>query len=349
MAFGLQVGQGLNPFIPSYNWTDQGVQNVLRIDYSRNPNDFDVLRWTKLMTTKQMLGVFQRMDPTNGTRVVNVNDYIWPLGNDMPRGQMNFFENATFACARYADPWWIPIETAEQSGNDEVAGHVATHAMKMMTIRTINAVTVAATAGNWPAANYKATATLLGGGAWLASSAANGWIKKGIQAAMQAVRIATGGLVKGSELIMVISPEVAIMISQTEEFKDFVKQSPDAAAIQRGDPSVVIPDYGIPRRLYGLRDIIVESSVRTTSQQGATVVSASILGNGVLFITRRGDLVGAAGQWDWSTIQCFSYKDLAIKSQLDTWNERIQGAVMDNYVFGVVAPQSGLYCADVTA
>lgn len=350
MAFTNQPGGGQNIYIPNYGWSDAELGGALCVNYSRNPASFKLNQWAKLYPTKNMSGVYQRWDPANGARVVAVSDFIWPLGNDVPKPVGDYFENATFLTARYGEAFMIPQQTIDQCPTvDLAAEYIGSHAQAVMTVREINAITAATTTGNW-AGNTAATGTILGGGPWNNSNATTEqWIKKGIQAAMQAVELSSGGLVQGSDLTMVIGPAVARAISQTAEFEDFIKQNTLSLAVQRGDASVVIPSYGIPNQLYGLRNIIVDNTVRVTSQPGATTAASFAMGNAALFITRKGEIMGnqvSAGR-DWSTIGIFSYEEMAVRTEYQALPQRLSGVISDNYAVGVIAPQSGYMCANV--
>lgn len=345
------IGGGL-PFQPNYAWADGGaVSGLLQAQWGRNPATFQINKWSKLVPTKQMSGLFQVLDPTNGSRVVNVNDYQWPQGNDLPRGEQDWFTESTFVAQRYADTFTIPIATAEQLstlGIDTVAGHASTHAQKAMTIRTINAVTAATTSGNW-GGNYAATGTALGGGAWTGSSVANQYIKKGIQVAQLAIMKSSGGAIQANEISMLCGPSVAQLISQSPEYTDFVKQMGLSLDIMRGTGNIVSP-YGIPGNLYGLKEIVVDMTMRTTTQRGAASTTTSpVMGNGVVFYTNRSDVPGITGGWDWSTVQVFSYQNLEVSTEYQQFEERIRGKVVDTHAAVVAVPQSGYYCADVTS
>lgn len=351
-----QFGAGNSSFIPSFNWTDDELSGMLQVSYSRDPKSFAINRWAKLFPVTQMVGYYQRLDPSNGMRVVSVDDYLWPLGNDLPVARQDYFEDATFACVRRGESFMLPEQLVKQNpGMDIVAQHVASHCQRLMTVRSLVAMSVVKTSANW-GSNYKATGTLAGGGAWSASGATDFFILKSIQTAMQQIQQQTGGVVRGDEVSMVISPTVAMKMRATVEFSDFVKQSPDAAAIQRNDPRVVDPTWGIPRQMYGLREIIVDDTVVNTSLDGTNTQNIQYAldttagtASPAFFFTRRGDLVGAAPGRDWSTIGLFAYADLKVKSRYEDLEERVKGVISDNYDIGVVSPQSGYLIGNVLA
>lgn len=346
------LGGGL-PITPNYGWADSEVTGLLQAQWGRNPASFQVNQWSKLVPTKQMQGLFQVLDPTNGSRVVNVNDYQWPQGNDLPRGEQDWFTESTFVAQRYADTFMIPIATAEQLatlGVDTVAGHASTHAQKVMTIRTINAVTAATTSGNW-GGNYAANpaAANIGAANWTGSSVNNQYIKKTIQAAQLNIMKSSGGAIQADEISMLCGPAVAQVIAQAPELTDFVKQMGLSLDIMRGTGNLVNP-YGIPRQLYGLKNIIVDMTMRTTTQRGAaTTTTSPVMGNSVVFFTNRSDIPGIQGGWDWSTIQVFSYQNLEVSTKYDQFQERVEGKVVDTHAAVVAVPQSGFLIADVLA
>ena len=344
----VQIGGGL-PFTPNYGWADPEVSGLLQAQWGRNPATFQVNKWTKLVPTRQMQGLIQVLDPANGARVVNVNDYQWPQGNDPPRGEQDWFTESSFVAQRFAPTFNIPVATAQQLasiGVDTVAGHASTHAQKAMTIRTINAVTAATTTGNW-GSNYSAAPSGVGGGNWTGSSVANQYIKKTIQGAQLAIMKSSGGAIQANEISMLCGPAVAQVISQAPEFTDFVKQMGLSLDIMRGTANVVDP-YGIPKNLYGLKEIVVDMTMRVTSQSGASSTTVTpVMGNSVVFYTNRSDVPGITGGWDWSTIQIFSFQNLEVSTEYQQFEERIRGKVVETHAAKVAVPQSGYLISDV--
>jgi len=339
------VGGGLSTYIPSTNDLATGA---LQVEFTRSVNSFALSRYAQIVPVSKMTGYYLRQDTTDNTRVTDVNEFVWPLGNDRPAGKQNAFEFVQYATQRFAFPFYIPQESANQAAWDTVAQHARSKAQLAMTRRTIAAATALATSGNW-AGNYAANPTaspISATGYWNSPTAADRNIQKSIQKVMQIVSQTSGGAVRPSELILVISPEVAVAISQAAETKDYIVNNPGTLQFYQG--SDTFARWGIPPTLFGLGDVVVDDSVRTTSKKGnATLSQSFILGQGAYFLSRPGGLVGVEGASSFATLQIFAYEDMTVEQFNDPLNRRIEGRVIDNSVPAVVAPVAGFAIADV--
>ena len=343
MAFTV-VGGGLSTYVPSTNDLATGA---LQVEFTRTVNSFALSRYAQIVPTSKMTGFYLRQDVTDNARIPDTKEFVWPLGNDRPTGKQNSFDFIQYITERYAYPFYIPQETANQSAWDVVAQHARSKAQLAMTARTIRAASVLSTSGNW-GGNYVATAATspISAGSWTGSTVANGFIQKTIQSVMRQVSLSSGGAVSPSQLIMVISPTVAQIVSQAPETKDYVKNYPAALSFYQG--SDTFSRWGIPPTLFGLGDVVVDDSVRVTSKKGATTVSSYVYGNGAFFVSRPGGLVGVEGAASFSTLQIFAYEDMTVEQFNDPMNRRLEGRVIDNSVAAVVAPVGGYAIGDVS-
>lgn len=336
------VGGGLSTYIPSTNDLATGA---LQVEFTRSVNSFALSRYAQLVPTTKMQGYYLRQDTTDNLRVTDANEFMWSLGNDRPVGKQNNFDFVQYTTQRYAFPFYIPQETATQSVWDVVAQHARTKAQLAMTRRTIAAATLLGTAGSW-AGNQVATANTTAqgwtavGGQWNAGTASTYYIQKSIQQVMQLVNFSAGGAVSPNQLIMVISPAVAVAIAQSPEVQRYVVNNPSTLQFLQGNDTY--SRWGIPPTLFGLGDVVVDDSVKVTSKRGAASTTyASCLGTGAYFLSRPGGLVGVEGANSFSTLQIFAYEDMTVEQFSDPLNRRIEGRVIDNSVPAVVAPVSG--------
>ena len=344
MAFTV-VGGGLSTYVPSTNDLATGA---LQVEFTRTVNSFALSRYAQIVPTSKMTGFYLRQDVTDNARIPDTKEFVWPLGNDRPTGKQNSFDFIQYITERYAYPFYIPQETANQAAWDVVAQHARSKAQLAMTARTIRAASVLSTSGNW-GGNYVATAATspISAGSWTGSTAANGFIQKTIQSVMRQVSLSSGGAVSPSQLIMVISPTVAQIVSQAPETKEYVKNYPAALSFYQG--SDTFSRWGIPPTLFGLGDVVVDDSVRVTSKKGAsTLTSSYVYGNGAYFLSRPGGLVGVEGAASFSTLQIFAYEDMTVEQFNDPMNRRLEGRVIDNSVAAVVAPVGGYAIGDVS-
>lgn len=339
MAFTV-VGGGNSLYIPT---TNDMATGALQIEFTRSVNSFALTRYAQLVPVSKMSGYYLRQDIADNVRVTDIKKFLWPIGTDRPVGSQDSFEFVQYTTARNAFPFYIPQESAEQAAWDVVAQHARAKMQLAMTRRTMEAATALSTAGNW-GDNYVADPTVspISAGAWTASSVNNGYIQKSIQNVMKAVNFSSAGGVNPNELIMVISPAVALIIGQSPEVKDYVKNYGAAKEFLQGNGT--FSRWGIPPTLFGLGDVVVDDSVKITSKKGAaTLVAASVLGNGAYFVSRPGGLVGLEGAPSWSTLQIFAYQDMLVEQWLDAPNKRTEGRVIDNSVAAITSSLAG-YC-----
>lgn len=349
MAYSV-VGGGLSTFVPSTNDLATGA---LQVEFTRSVNSFALTRYATLVPVSKMTGYYLRQDPTDAVRVTDPNEFLWPLGNDAPTGKQNAFDFVQYTTQRFAYPFYIPQETAQQAAWDVVAQHARSKMTLAMTARTRRAASILATNANW-GSNYTTAAGTSTGpwtatGSWNGSTVANKYIQKSIQQAMQIIGRQTGGAVSPSQIIMVISPTVATLIAQSPEAQEFTKYNPQSVSFLQGDDT--FSKWGIPKTLFGLGDVVVEDAVYTSTKKksDSTSTSSYVLGNGVYFLSRPGGLLGVEGAPSFSTLQIFAYEDMVVEQFTDAPNRRTVGRVIDNSVANIVAPVSGFAIQDVTA
>jgi hypothetical protein len=163
---------------------------------------------------------------------------------------------------------------------------------------------------------------------------------------MRQVSLSSGGAIAPNQLIMVISPAIANVVSQSPEVREYVRNYPAALSFLQG--SDTFSRWGIPPTLFGLGDVVVDDSVKVTSKKGATLANSYIYGNSAVFVSRPGGLVGVEGASSFSTCQIFAYEDMTVEQFNDPLNRRIEGRVIDNSAAAVVAPVGGYLIEDVS-
>jgi hypothetical protein len=344
MAY-VTVGGGLNTYVPSTNALATGA---LQVEFTRAVNSFAITRYAQIVACNQQTGYYLRLNSDDNVRVTDINEFIWPLGNDRPVGKMNEHDFVTFTAQRFAFPFYIPNETVKQAAWDIVAQHARSKAQLAMTARSMRTATAltnsaAQTAFN-NAGNYQANASGWKG-VWTSSS--TNVIQASIQDALQRISLATGGAVRSEDICMVISPTVANIISQAEEIRNYVKNYPAALPFLQG--SDIFSRYGLPPNLFGV-SIVVDDSVKITTRKGASSATRSfVYGNSAVFVSRPGGLIGVEGSTSFSTCQIFAFEDMTVENWDDPKDRRIEGRVIDNSTSELVAPVSGFLCGTVVA
>lgn len=342
----LTLPGGLNTFVP--NWEASGK---LAIDYARDPNKFAINRYAQIVPTQQMIGYYLFIDPNEAGRILNTNlsDIVWPDGNDAPTGtdQTMAFNFLAYRQTRYAPTFRIGNMAIEQADYDIVMRHAMAAAQKMMTGRTQLATSLLTNTGNWPASN---TSPIFGGaitgnsGTWAQSTTARQDIKRSLNYAREVILNGTLAAVDvENELHLVISTSLAAALSQSQEIVDYIKSSPEALAMVRGELPGRNSFYGLPDKLYGV-PLEVEKTRKVTSHKGATPVITSVFPTtSAALISRVGGLEGVAGTPSFSTLTEFVYSknEMLVETMVDPNNKRTSGRIVHTDAYVLTSTASG--------
>lgn len=326
-----------NVFTPAF--ARGAASDQLMVEYSRNPSKFTVNKYTQLRPVENVADYYARMNTEYATRVVSTADHVWPETNDRPRGKSRPHQFILYRTQRYAEGFTVGRLTKQMAPWDIIASHARGASTLMMTLRTINAVTELTTAGNWD--GNTDTASNVGGGKWDVSSGTNKYVQKTVQAVIENVAFQTGGAVGADDLMVVISPNVAHQIAQSPEILQYIINHDAAIAAWQGTD--IFNTYGLPPNLWGVQ-VVIEDAVRTTTRAGLTATTGYIMGNFAAFVARPGDLVGVENAPEaptLSTLSCFIQEDMTVETKDDDWQRRIEGSVVDNYVYELTAPNAG--------
>ena len=336
-----------NTFVPSL-----ADSNRLLVDFSRNPKDFALNRYIQIVPVKRTIGYYLLMTLEERMRILNTNgsNFNWPDGAARPMGNngTESFSFQQFQCQRFAYAWNLGNLAIDQAQWDISNQHIDIKAQQAMTMRTQLVQTVLTTSGNYAAA-HTGTATAAGGGQWSNATNANLYIKKSIDAMVAQVLTDTGSVVKRKDLRLVINPNAAKMMSETQELVNYLKGSPYALPFVRGDLANGSEDndvlFGLPPRYAGV-ELVVEDAVKVTSKKGATTASSFVQADTVAILTARpGALEGRYGGPSFSTCTLFVYEgdDLGVEVLRDASNRRTAGSVVDNIAPVMTAPITGYY------
>ena len=341
---------GSNTFVPSTEAT-----NNLVTDYSRNPSKFALASWAQYVPVKNTVGYWTEMTVEMAARLLNADgaSEAWPDGNDAPtqHGNLESFEFKPFACQRFAPGFRIGEHSAAQATWDILAQHARHAAQRTITLRTMKAVTVATTAGNYPSAHTSAVSSINGvTGKWDLSTVARQDIKRSLDYAFEQINLSTLGSVTPDQVQVVLSPRCARKMAATQEIKDYIKGSPAAKEDLKTGLSTKPGFYGLPETYSGYK-LVIEDAVRVTSRKGATKAASYVLDETTPFMTSRvGELEGVEGAPSFSTIQVFLYQEMIVESKHDRDNKVHKGRVIDFYDTQMVSNISGfLFTAAVTA
>jgi len=330
---------GVSTYVPSMEASDN-----LTIAFLRDPAKFPLNRYVQRVLTNKMAGYYNYLNTEDAIRVLNFDANSWADGEDLPASQTESNEFRSFQCERYAFPFRIGNLAMEQASWDIISAHAGIKLQKGMTQQTAKVCTAMQTTGNWTGATGTATAT--GGGVWLNSSEANAYIRKTFNQVTQNIIQKTNGMVGPADLICVVNPDVAKTMSQSPEIRDYIKQSPVAAAAIEYEGNYNV-GYGLPPQLYGIK-LVVEDTPKITSVDGAasTTYAWALSEDCAVFCARPGGLTAPVGGPSFSTLQLFEYGGVQVKTIPDPINERTIGYSQLNYDFKVAAPLSGYLVTD---
>lgn len=347
-------GGAPNTFVPSAEATGNMI-----VDFSRNVADFAINKWLYMVPVTKSVGYYTKMGLGQAARVLQSDgkDFLWAKGNDAPefRDETENFEFLAYQTSRYTKGFRIDSDAAKQASWDILAQHARITAQRMITLRTLLAATVVQTAGNWPTANTSDVTSISGVvGKWDQSTTARLDIKKSLHYGLNIIRLATNGVVKGTDIKLVISPTCALAISQTQEIADFIKGSPDALAYLKGNlgPNA---QFGLPEILYGV-SLVIEDAVRESGRKGGTSSKGYVWDSDKPALLYRAggskESGGQVGPTDsneaptFSTVTMFMKEEMTVESKSDTDNRVEKGRVTEEYSTVLTAGVSGFLFTD---
>jgi hypothetical protein len=124
------------------------------------------------------------------------------------------------------------------------------------------------------------------GGKWDVATTSNNYIQKSINYGKIAIHRNTLGAVKTEDLHLVISPALALLMAQSQEIVDYVKQSPFALAQIKGDAPAQNGKWGLPDQLYGV-NIEVEDTVYVGTKRGETTTYSDVMASTIAALIPR--------------------------------------------------------------
>lgn len=339
-----------NTFIRSHEASGKMV-----VDFARNIKDFPVNGYAQVIPVKKVGGYYLEMTVEEAGRILNaeLSNFVWPDGEPAPEGNegTESFEWKPFACVRRAYPFKLGNLSVENADWDIIAQHSSIKARQAMTARTQLAVTQLTTAGNYSTGHVRdvtssssTTGVPGNAGSWKLSTTARQDIKRSLMQGMEQITDATLDAVTPDQLRLVISSSLAMQIAQCQEIVDYIKGSPLALAMVKGELSRSNRNvrYGLPEELYGF-ELFVEATRKVTSRKGATRAVSSIFpAASAALCSRVGELEGVAGAPSFSTIVIFAYEEMTVETKNDSDNRRTIGRVVENITAKVVAPASGV-------
>jgi hypothetical protein len=349
MAYQPYAGypSGTNTYVPNF-----AASQSLVVGYSRQPNTFQLPRYTQYVMAKNNTGWYFVWTSRQAARILTSDDreHVWSDGDAAPTGINNVDSGQwyLFGTTRRAYPFMLgqmAVEQAEYPLIAAVAGDAAQQCMTARTLLTYNALSGASWGSNTAAVN----GTILGAGqGWNTGQDGLGTnpgpnIKKSFQYADKIINLQTIGVVQPRDTTVVVNPTTAMAMAASGEIQDYIKQSPFALAQLRGDVPNQNGRWNLPDTLYG-HPIAVEDAVRVSTNKGAssTTIGYVVPDGEAYMLARQGELEGLQGTRSYSTVQIFFYQDeMTVETMYDANNRRYSGRVVSNFSPVVVSTISG--------
>lgn len=338
---------GNNTFVPSFE-----ASNKLIVDYARNVKSFAVGKFTQIVKCPQRVGYYLKLDIDESGRVLDSEglEYLWNDGEDAPSGRDGTSEHEwlPFTTRRRLYPFMLGDLAVKQADWSIVEAHSARHAQKAMTVRTMEAISVATTAGNHLASHILdvTDGTDVPGNTttWATSTSARKTIQRSINEGIEKCLDDTLGAISTDDFMLVMSDALAKEIAVCQELVDYLKHSPFALAQVKGELRDSNPnaEYGLPTQLYGV-EVCVEKTRRRTNKRRATKVTTGVLPAATPFmVARPGSIEGQYGAPAGSSITCFAYEEMTTETKNDKDNRRTSGRIVEDYRHIMTFPESAI-------
>lgn len=327
------------------------------IGFVRSESQFPVNSYVQLVESPATVGVYGKLNKDASSRIVTDADYVWADGADSPSGDSNHmpFEWVEFALTRRAYPFRIgnlAIKMAKNSW-DPLAVYTKMVASQAMTNRTKRVITLAETASNW--GTHVAEANSLNGGAGTWDEASDdpsspryNAIRKSLLEAANRIALDTNSVVQPDDLVLVISPGLAIRMANTGEIHNFLKYGPYSQEARDGRGN---GKWGLPPEYCGFK-IVVEDSVVVSTRPSADA-SAGTRGyvksdSSAIMMSRKGGIDGGYGAPSFATFQVYWHEwQMAVYTQADEWHGRTEGKVVEHYKEVLTSSETGFLITNV--
>ena len=338
---------GSNTYIPS--WEATGII----IKYTRNPNAFRINRYVKELKVPRDQGYYLTLSGDDPYRVVSTNDYLWEDSVDAPGGRQERqgFAYQPYRTARYCYPFSLGRKSVVQAEWPILAEHAAMAAAKAMTVRTLLNTTLATTSANWTGSwgTNASAATHSYTTSGVNTQNAPPYLQIDLNTALIAIEQASGGIITDeASLQLVMNPQEARGFGQSDEYRGYVRSSPDALAAIT-DQRNPARRYGLAPMVYGL-NLAVENAIVVSTPKPGNVPSppattrAYIWAQQYVMISSKpeGIVQGSPDQTlDFSTFAFRFYEQQTVEQKSDYDNRREIGRVVEDYCVVMQAPQTG--------
>jgi|ERR1700733_119456 len=255
------------------------------ISYSRKKEEFPINRIIQMVEAKTPSFFYYKLDRDQAIRVTSLAGQLWADGAVRPSrrdNQFGFRETQAF-CNRFE--WGgivgdIALKHADNTWNAKQV-YLEGYTCQAMTGRTLNLWQGGPGGGaegtttnwggldnasTWPSTNVAAANDLNGGaGTWDKAGSDSGnpsnymAIRKSIMSAMNVIFLQTNSRVRPRDLRLVVSPNLAKAMANSDEMRDAYKYGPKAQEYIEGNDANMNDRFGLPPTYAGV-EIVVEDS-----------------------------------------------------------------------------------------
>jgi len=330
---------GSNTFVK-----DHAATAGMVVNYSRNPDDFDVNKYTQIRPVEKEAGYYLVFTVQEAGRILNANlsDFVWADGQPRPErlGDTESFEFLEYKTKRKEYGFMLGRKAIQQAGFPLQDTLAAIKAQQAMTARTQMVYTALTTAASYDSGHDVDVATEISGntGNWGQSTTQRQDVKRSLNYGVKTILQATLSVVKPKDLVLVMGPDTAMEVAECQEIVDHVKGSPEAWAQVKGDLPGANALFGLPNKLYNI-PVVVDVTYKVTSHKGATDARSAIWASGTaILLSRPGALVNTGGGPSFSSATVFSYEEMTVETLDDDVNRRTKGSVVDDNTAVMTAP-----------
>lgn len=341
VTFGYSYPSGTNPFVPRFDAKGSGR---LIVSYSRNPKDFAVNKLVTITPRTEMSGYYARFDPSVLARIGDLNSTVWADGQPAPTGDQNKqrFTFVPYAMQRRAEPFYIGYQERDQAVWDTDAQAQDVLGQRMMGQRALEFYNLVTNTANYLSTNTN-TATALSNGLWSAATGSNPYIKITLRKIVNQIVQITNAAVSRKDLTLLLSPDVAGAMAETQEIREYLARSVFALSELKGGDKEQNDNWGLPPKLYDI-NVVVDPTINNTAFRDANPsYSFMAPSNSAIILCRPGDLVNT-GQFAtaYSSVHMFSYtkEEMLLETFDEFWNKRIRHMSVDTRSFQVVSPET---------
>lgn len=321
------------------------------IGYTRNQDSFAVNSYTQAVPVEKRSDLYVRLDADNASRILSsgAEDFNWAPGADRPDGKWNLesFDFRGFTCKRKAYGFKLDTDTVNEAEYNIVNTETRAKAQQAMTARSLIATTLLTTSGNH--SNTLASSNW-SSKKWDAGTTANPYFLEGLLLMYKTIHLASQGSVSPADIVVVLNPDNARLISTSAEIRDYVKYLDNSKVNQQffsGNPALV-RNFGLPTEYMGFT-LRVEDAVRNTAKKGGTQSKGYMWTSDVAVMLARpnGQEGEASSKIRLATCTIFEKENMNVEmfdSDDDArWNRVVKGSIVDDYDAVLTSPITACY------